>query len=620
MKKVFLQFLLIQCLLVMGAVMSVCAQQVKNVILMIPDGCSLATISTARWYQWMTDPEKENLAIDPYICGTVRTTCSNAPIGDSAPTTSCYMTGYTSLKGWVSTYPTADPENDIYPVDPKRAYQPLTTVLEASKMLGKSTGLVCTCYFPHATPADCSAHCYNRDKYDEIASQQAHNRINVVIGGGVSRMTVEGEAYLKNAGWDIIKDDLNAMRNCQNNNMWALFCPNDMPYELDRDANRYPSLAEMTSTAIKKLSNNQKGFFLMVEGSKVDYAAHNNDLAGMIHDYLAFDEACRVAIEFAKTNGETAVLVLSDHGNSGLSIGRRDNGNYAATPKNRLFGAMKNFKATAEEVGNKLNNAPFEQAQSIFKEWCGFELNDQELEFLKNCDEYKSSPIEKEQRRQQSNKYYRTGLTRTVAQFMTDRTGMAFTTNGHTGEDVILAGFHPDPQWRPVGEWSNVKFNGYLCSLIGITRATLDELTNQFFAPHKEVLDGVAGVTYKMEKVRLEAPAPRAGNNGGGGFPGGGFPGGGFPGGSFGGGFPGGGFPGGGFARPVIPEVMQLTITTKTGNIVLKSTSNVAEVNVKKGKMTNTQMVDLKTVVVYVDKNETFYIPRNILSLVQQQQ
>jgi len=620
MKKVFLQFLLIQCLLVMGAVMSVCAQQVKNVILMIPDGCSLATISTARWYQWMTDPEKENLAIDPYICGTVRTTCSNAPIGDSAPTTSCYMTGYTSLKGWVSTYPTADPENDIYPVDPKRAYQPLTTVLEASKMLGKSTGLVCTCYFPHATPADCSAHCYNRDKYDEIASQQAHNRINVVIGGGVSRMTVEGEAYLKNAGWDIIKDDLNAMRNCQNNNMWALFCPNDMPYELDRDANRYPSLAEMTSTAIKKLSNNQKGFFLMVEGSKVDYAAHNNDLAGMIHDYLAFDEACRVAIEFAKTNGETAVLVLSDHGNSGLSIGRRDNGNYAATPKNRLFGAMKNFKATAEEVGNKLNNAPFEQAQSIFKEWCGFELNDQELEFLKNCDEYKSSPIEKEQRRQQSNKYYRTGLTRTVAQFMTDRTGMAFTTNGHTGEDVILAGFHPDPQWRPVGEWSNVKFNGYLCSLIGITRATLDELTNQFFAPHKEVLDGVAGVTYKMEKVRLEAPAPRAGNNGGGGFPGGGFPGGGFPGGGFGGGFPGGGFPGGGFARPVIPEVMQLTITTKTGNIVLKSTSNVAEVNVKKGKMTNTQMVDLKTVVVYVDKNDTFYIPRNILSLVQQQQ
>lgn len=616
MKKVYLHFLLIQCLMLMGAVMSVCAQQVKNVIVMIPDGCSLATISTARWYQWMADPAKESLAIDPYICGTVRTTCSNAPIGDSAPTTSCYMTGYNSKAGWVSTYPTADPDNDIYPVDPARAYQPLTTVLEASKMLGRSTGLVCTCYFPHATPADCSAHSYNREKYDEIASQQAHNRINVVIGGGVSRITAEGEAYLKNAGWDIIKDDLNAMRSCENNNMWALFGQNDMPYELDRDADRYPSLAEMTSTAIKKLSANPKGFFLMVEGSKVDYAAHNNDLPGMIHDYLAFDAACKEAIEFAKKNGETAVLILSDHGNSGLSIGRRDQGNYARTPKARLFGKLLDFKATAEEVGNKLNNAPFEQAQSIFKEWCGFELNDEELEFLKNCDEYKSSPIEKEQRKQQSNKYYKTGLTRTVAQFMTERTGLAFTTNGHTGEDVILAGFHPDPQWRPVGEWTNVKFNGYLCSLIGITRETLDELSNQFFAPHKEVLDGVAGVTYKMEKIKLNAPTQGGQNRGGAGGFGGGFPGGGFPGGGFGGGFSGGGF--GGFARPVIPEVMQLTITTKSGTIILKSTSNVAEVNVKKGKMTNTQLVDLKTVAIYVDKNDTFYIPRNILSLVQQ--
>ena len=616
MKKVYLHFLLIQCLMLMGAVMSVCAQQVKNVIVMIPDGCSLATISTARWYQWMADPAKESLAIDPYICGTVRTTCSNAPIGDSAPTTSCYMTGYNSKAGWVSTYPTADPDNDIYPVDPARAYQPLTTVLEASKMLGRSTGLVCTCYFPHATPADCSAHSYNREKYDEIASQQAHNRINVVIGGGVSRITAEGEAYLKNAGWDIIKDDLNAMRSCENNNMWALFGQNDMPYELDRDADRYPSLAEMTSTAIKKLSANPKGFFLMVEGSKVDYAAHNNDLPGMIHDYLAFDAACKEAIEFAKKNGETAVLILSDHGNSGLSIGRRDQGNYARTPKARLFGKLLDFKATAEEVGNKLNNAPFEQAQSIFKEWCGFELNDEELEFLKNCDEYKSSPIEKEQRKQQSNKYYKTGLTRTVAQFMTERTGLAFTTNGHTGEDVILAGFHPDPQWRPVGEWTNVKFNGYLCSLIGITHETLDELSNQFFAPHKEVLDGVAGVTYKMEKIKLNAPTQSGQNRGGAGGFGGGFPGGGFPGGGFGGGFSGGGF--GGFARPVIPEVMQLTITTKSGTIILKSTSNVAEVNVKKGKMTNTQLVDLKTVAIYVDKNDTFYIPRNILSLVQQ--
>ena len=162
-------------------------KQVKNVILLIPDGTSLATVSTARWLQWYTNPSKPKLNLDPYLCGTVRTLCSNEPIGDSAPTTSCYMTGQPSRTGYVSTYPENDGDNDIYPTDPARAFQPLTTVLEAGKMLqGKATGLVFTCEFPHATPADCSAHSYNRGKYDWIAPQMVHNDIDVVIGGGVS--------------------------------------------------------------------------------------------------------------------------------------------------------------------------------------------------------------------------------------------------------------------------------------------------------------------------------------------------------------------------------------------------------------------------------------------------
>ena len=168
---------------------------VKNVIVLIPDGTSLASVSLARWIQWYENPDKPNLNIDPYICGTVRTHSSNAPIGDSAPTTSCYMSGYPSRTGYVSTYPVADPGNDIYPMDSSRAYQPLTTVLEAAKILkGKSTGLVFTCEFPHATPADCSAHSYNRGRYDWISRQMAHNDLNVVIGGGTSLLPEECES------------------------------------------------------------------------------------------------------------------------------------------------------------------------------------------------------------------------------------------------------------------------------------------------------------------------------------------------------------------------------------------------------------------------------------------
>ena len=114
---------------------------IKNVILMIPDGTSTSLLSAARWYQTYLDPNNTTLNIDPYVCGLVRTHSSDAPIGDSAPTTSCYVSGQPSQTGFVSTYPVAT-DHDLVPVDATRAYQPLATVLEAAKILQhKSTGL-----------------------------------------------------------------------------------------------------------------------------------------------------------------------------------------------------------------------------------------------------------------------------------------------------------------------------------------------------------------------------------------------------------------------------------------------------------------------------------------------
>ncbi|MDR1682433.1 MAG: alkaline phosphatase, partial [Candidatus Symbiothrix sp.] len=173
-------------LLISAVVLNAQDKPVKNVILLIPDGTSLSAVSAARWYQRYKHPEITKLHLDPYLCGTVLTYSSNAPIGDSAPTTSCYMTGYPSRAGWVSTYPTADPKNDLIPVNPDKAFQPLMTLWEAARITqGKAVGLVFTCEFPHATPADCMAHSYNRGKYDWIAPQMVHNGIDVLIGGGV---------------------------------------------------------------------------------------------------------------------------------------------------------------------------------------------------------------------------------------------------------------------------------------------------------------------------------------------------------------------------------------------------------------------------------------------------
>ena len=448
---------------------------VKNVILLIPDGTSLATVSTARWLQWYTNPDKPKLNIDPYLCGTIRTHSSNAPIGDSAPTTSCYMTGQPSRTGYVSTYPENDGDNDIYPTDPARAFQPLTTVLEAAKMKqGKATGLVFTCEFPHATPADCSAHSYNRGKYEWIAPQMAHNDLNVVIGGGASLLPEESEAYLKGNGYGVFKNDIDGMRNYKGNNMWALFGDREMAYDIDRDPAKQPSLEEMTRKAIEKLSQNPNGFFLMVEGSKVDWAAHANDPVGMATDFLAYDRACGAALEFARQNGETAVIMVPDHGNSGISIGRRDCAGYDKLSKDQLFHQFSLYKLTAEGFAKKVNSVPASEVQNVFRTYAGFELTPEELDALNHCKDYKNSPIpENERSIKGKGSLYSGSLTSFMSQLLTSRTCFGFTTGGHTGEEVFIAAYHPDRASLPIGMHTNIELNHYLCSLFGMTHDTL---------------------------------------------------------------------------------------------------------------------------------------------------
>ncbi len=304
---------------------------------MIPDGTSISVVSAARLYQ-IYNKQGENLAIDPYFCGTVRTFSSNAPIGDSAPTTSAYMTGMPQQSGNVAIYPLADEENDLVEVDADMAYQPLTTVLEASRIeQNKATGLVVTCEFPHATPADCSSHHYQRGRYDLLASQMAYQNLDVMFGGGVSLVTDDMKQHFRNKDIAYFANDINAFRNHKEGKVWSLWGDMAMPYDLDRDTTQIPSLQEMTERAINLLSQNENGFFLMIEGSKIDWAAHNNDAAGCIAEYLAFDRAIQSVMEFAQKDGNTTVLVLPDHGTGGFSIGGNDLKGYDKASISYLF-------------------------------------------------------------------------------------------------------------------------------------------------------------------------------------------------------------------------------------------------------------------------------------------
>jgi alkaline phosphatase len=484
---------------------------VKNVILLIPDGTSLSAVSAARWYQRYLHPEQTHLNLDPYLCGSILTYSSNAPIGDSAPTTSCYMTGYPSRAGWVATYPVADPGNDIIPMDVYEAYQPITTLLEAARIVqNKAIGLVFTCEFPHATPADCSAHSYNRGKYEWIVPQMVHNQLDVVIGGGAGLLTDDLKTGLQSEGYGVFTDDITNFRTYEGDKMWALFRNRDMSYDLDRDPLQEPSIAEMTAVALNKLSQNENGFVLMIEGSKVDWAAHANDAVGIITDMLAFDKACGVAFDFAAKNGETVVVVAPDHGNSGFSIGTSRCPNYATLTKDELWGPIVQIKSTREALVRKLQEIEPLQLKETVYEWTAISLSDSEYQDLLQSSDYKKSSLPEE------NRAKGTKLEKVIAKIIENHICFGFTTGGHTGEEVFLAVYDPTPN-RLMGHHTNVELNHYLRSSLGLPDGALDEITKTCFAKHTDVFKGYSytikneGKTpvleVKYKKNKLEIPA-----------------------------------------------------------------------------------------------------------------
>lgn len=515
---------------------------VKNVILMIPDGTSLGVYSAARWYK-IYNNLGDGLNIDPYITGTVSTFSSNAPIGDSAPTTSAYMTGIPSRTGHVSIYPAHDPGNDLYPIDSTMAYQPLTTILEASKIENnKATGLVVTCEFPHATPADCAAHHYNRSNYKALAPQMAYQNLDVMFGGGNGILTDDIKQHFRNKGTTLIQDDRNAMLDYSDDNpVWALFGDRAMPYDIDRNPEKIPSLAEMTQKAIDILSKKENGFFLMVEGSQVDWAAHGNDPVGIITEYLAFDEAVGRAIDFAKKDGETAVVILSDHGNSGFSIGKNDCPGYDRLSIEQLFGAVSNFKLTASGMEAELLKIKPERMKEDFKKYTEIDLTDDEFESLLTSKNYKmgGNNEDAETPSLQSN----------ILKILNSKMCFGFTTGGHTGEEVLLAAYHPQGT-VPMGHLKNTDINDYLFKVSGL-KTPLPEMTQRIFAKHTDVF---ADMNYSIEGKDSDIPV----------------------------------------------------LMVKKGNRVLKvpAFSSVATLDGK--------AFDLGSVTVYIDRNDTFYLPKNL--------
>lgn len=309
---------------------------IKNVIVMIPDGCDETVQTVARWYKG------EDLQVDKMVGGGVKVHMANSIIPGSAAAATAFATGHKTTVRFLGVGPrTEDLLTGFEPT--AEPYAPVASILEAAKLKGKATGIISTSRVTHATPAAFACHIEDRGLDNEIMEHMVYDNVDVVFGGGARHLIPSGESYetsfgdtwggkrtdgenlmevLLSRGYAFVdnRDDMLALNEGP---VWGLFDDSHMQPDMDRRhfAEHEPSLAEMTTKAIELLSQDKDGFFLMVEGSQVDWAGHNNDPIYMVTDFIAFDDAVKAACDFAEVDGRTLVLAYPDHNTGGMKIG-----------------------------------------------------------------------------------------------------------------------------------------------------------------------------------------------------------------------------------------------------------------------------------------------------------
>lgn len=295
---------------------SVSPSKAKNIILMVPDGMAISNVNAARIYKFGTNKERLYFEKLDQI-GYQSTSSLKNMITDSAAAASAWACGEKFVNGEISFHK-----------DTNRKPQ---TILEIAKELGKSTGLVATSSVTHATPAAFGAHVKNRREHGNIARQYVtENLVNVLLGAGKKYFLAEKD-YIKiaeNNGYRVVftKDAMNKVEG--GGRLLGLFEKKALTpvfkKKYVKSAKSEPTLAEMTKKALFLLEKNEKGFFILVEGSQIDWANHRNSLKYQIGEILAFDDAVKTVIDWINQNPlrekNTLLIVVSDHGCGGFAI------------------------------------------------------------------------------------------------------------------------------------------------------------------------------------------------------------------------------------------------------------------------------------------------------------
>jgi len=270
----------------------------KNVILLIGDGMGLSQVSS-RYYYGEGEP---NFSRFKHV-SLIRTSSSKQKITDSAAGATAYACGKKTYNGAIAV----DDDTTAIP-----------TLVERVSPRGIATGLLATSSITHATPASFYAHVYSRNEEEVIAEYLVRSEVDFFAGGGVEFFAErkDGLNYLDSLRAYGFGVETSGLKPVEGKPAYLL-ADDGMPTMLEDRGDFLPKATEM---ALEKLSQNEEGFFLMVEGSQIDWGGHANDGEYLVNEVIDFDKAIGKALDFAEKEGNTLVVVTADHECGGFSL------------------------------------------------------------------------------------------------------------------------------------------------------------------------------------------------------------------------------------------------------------------------------------------------------------
>ncbi len=282
-------------------------KQPRNIILMIGDGMGVSQVTTGRIFRHPMHLERF------HIMGLMTTYSKNRFNTDSAASGTAMATGHKTNNGVISM----GPNGEVYP-----------TIAEKAKTMKKSAGVVTSTGVTHATPAVFISHVESRGMQDVIAEQIVRGNWDVLFGAGWGYFVPQStDGSLRNDDKDLLSELRGKMQVALTADEFKAL-ENKPAAALLARTNHFPkasegfgvSLADMTQKALDIVSENNKGFFLMVEGAQIDWGGHANDMEYIRDEMLAFDDAVGVALDFAIRDRNTLIIVTSDHETGGMSL------------------------------------------------------------------------------------------------------------------------------------------------------------------------------------------------------------------------------------------------------------------------------------------------------------